>query len=140
MENQPIIQLSGIGRSYPSGEGSLTVLRDVDLSIRPGEFVAIIGASGSGKTTLMNILGCLDSPSTGTYRFAGQDIGALDSADLAALRRERFGFIFQRYHLLPELTALGNVEIPAVYRGEAASDRRARAARLRGRARRRRYP
>ncbi|MFC3629752.1 MacB family efflux pump subunit [Paracoccus angustae] len=130
MENQPIIQLSGIGRSYPSGEGSLTVLRDVDLSIRPGEFVAIIGASGSGKTTLMNILGCLDRPSTGTYRFAGQDIGALDSADLAALRRERFGFIFQRYHLLPELTALGNVEIPAVYRGEAASDRRARAARL----------
>ncbi|WP_374303066.1 MacB family efflux pump subunit [Paracoccus sp. (in: a-proteobacteria)] len=128
--DQPIIQLSGIGRSYPSGYGSLTVLRDVDLSIRPGEFVAIIGASGSGKTTLMNILGCLDRPSTGTYRFAGQDIGALDSAGLAALRRERFGFIFQRYHLLPELTALGNVEIPAVYRGEAVSARRRRAAQL----------
>ncbi|WP_347140136.1 MacB family efflux pump subunit [Paracoccus sp. SSK6] len=128
--DQPIIQLSGIGRSYPSGEGSLTVLRDVDLTINQGEFVAIIGASGSGKTTLMNILGCLDRPSTGTYRFAGQDIGGLGNADLAALRRERFGFIFQRYHLLPELTALGNVEIPAVYRGEAVSARRARAARL----------
>ena len=127
---QPIIQLSGIGRSYPQGDGALTVLRDVDLSIAPGEFVAIMGASGSGKTTLMNILGCLDRPSTGTYRFAGQDIGTLDNAQLAALRRERFGFIFQRYHLLPELTALGNVEIPAVYRGEAASARRARAASL----------
>ena len=128
--DQPIIQLSGIGRSYPQGDGALTVLRDVDLTIAPGEFVAIMGASGSGKTTLMNILGCLDRPSTGTYRFAGQDIGTLDNAQLAALRRERFGFIFQRYHLLPELTALGNVEIPAVYRGEAASARRARAASL----------
>ena len=128
--DQPIIQLSGIGRSYPQGEGELTVLRDVDLTIAPGEFVAIMGASGSGKTTLMNILGCLDRPSTGTYRFAGHDIGTLDNARLAALRRERFGFIFQRYHLLPELTALGNVEIPAVYRGEAASARRARAASL----------
>lgn len=130
MDGQPIIQLAGIGRSYVQGEGSLTVLRDVDLAIMPGEYVAIIGASGSGKTTLMNILGCLDRPSTGTYRFAGQDIGSFDNTRLAALRRERFGFIFQRYHLLPELTALGNVEIPAVYRGEAASDRRARAARL----------
>jgi macrolide transport system ATP-binding/permease protein len=128
--DQPIIQLSGIGRSYPQGDGELTVLRDVDLTIAPGEFVAIMGASGSGKTTLMNILGCLDRPSTGTYRFDGQDIGTLDNAQLAALRRERFGFIFQRYHLLPELTALGNVEIPAVYRGEAASARRARAASL----------
>ncbi len=130
MDGQPIIQLAGIGRSYAQGEGSLTVLRDVDLAIMPGEYVAIIGASGSGKTTLMNILGCLDRPSTGTYRFAGQDIGSFDNTQLAALRRESFGFIFQRYHLLPELTALGNVEIPAVYRGEAASDRRARAARL----------
>ncbi|WP_295043851.1 ATP-binding cassette domain-containing protein, partial [uncultured Paracoccus sp.] len=115
--DQPIIHLSGIGRSYPQGDGDLTVLRDVDLTIRQGEYVAIMGASGSGKTTLMNILGCLDRPSTGTYLFAGQDTGGLDNARLAALRRERFGFIFQRYHLLPELTALGNVEIPAVYRG-----------------------
>mgnify|MGYP002716505135 CR=1 FL=1 len=128
--DRPIIQLSGIGRSYPQGEWQLTVLRDVDLTITPGEYVAIIGASGSGKTTLMNILGCLDRPSTGTYRFAGQDIGTFDNAQMAALRRERFGFIFQRYHLLPELTALGNVEIPAVYRGEAVSARRTRAARL----------
>lgn len=127
---QPIIQLSGIGRSYPQGEGLLTVLRDVDLTIAPGEYVAIMGTSGSGKTTLMNILGCLDRASAGSYRFAGQDIGALDSAHLAALRRERFGFIFQRYHLLPELTALGNVEIPAVYRGDPAPARRARAAQL----------
>lgn len=128
--DRPIIQLSGIGRSYRAGDGELTVLRDVDLTIMPGEYVAIMGASGSGKTTLMNILGCLDRASTGTYRLAGQDIGGLGSADLAALRRERFGFVFQRYHLLPELTALGNVEIPAVYRGESVSVRRARAARL----------
>lgn len=90
-----------------------------------------MGASGSGKTTLMNILGCLDRASAGSYRLTGQDIGALDSAHLAALRRERFGFTFQRYHLLPELTALGNVAIPAVYRGESAPVRRARAAQLR---------
>lgn len=130
---RPIIRLSGIGRSYPSGDGRLTVLRDVDLSILPGDYVAIMGASGSGKTTLMNILGGLDRPSTGTYRLDGRDIGGLDSADMAALRRERFGFIFQRYHLLPELTALGNVEIPAIYRGEPASARRTRAAALLGR-------
>lgn len=128
--DRPAIELLGIGRRYLSGDGELTVLRDVDLRIAPGEYVAIMGASGSGKTTLMNILGCLDRPSTGTYRLGGQDVGGLNNAGLAALRRERFGFIFQRYHLLPELTALGNVEIPAVYRGEAAAARRARAARL----------
>ncbi|TBN41141.1 MacB family efflux pump subunit [Paracoccus subflavus] len=130
MDDRPAIRLSGIGRSYRSGDGELTVLRDVDLTVMPGEYVAIMGASGSGKTTLMNILGCLDRPSSGTYLLAGRDIGGLDSADLAALRRERFGFIFQRYHLLPDLSALGNVEIPAVYRGEPVSARRARAAQL----------
>mgnify|MGYP002714631687 CR=1 FL=1 len=127
---KPLISARGITRSFQAGDETITVLRDVDIDIWPGEMVAIIGSSGSGKSTLMNILGCLDRPSTGTYRFAGQDIGSFDNTRLAALRRERFGFIFQRYHLLPELTALGNVEIPAVYRGEAASDRRARAARL----------
>ncbi len=129
-EEPPIIELSGITRSYPSGEGRLTVLRDIDLTIRAGEFVAIMGASGSGKSTLMNILGCLDSASGGTYRLAGQDVAGLESGALAALRREHFGFIFQRYHLLPELTALGNVEVPAIYRGEPPASRRARAARI----------
>lgn len=127
MNDQPIIQLDGIGRSYPSGGSGLTVLRNIDLSIRQGEFVAIVGASGSGKTTLMNILGCLDSASAGIYRIAGRDVSQLDSPELAALRRERFGFIFQRYHLLPELSALRNVEIPAIYRGEPQAVRRKRA-------------
>jgi len=92
-------------------------LKDLDLTIEPGEMVAIVGASGSGKSTLMNILGCLDRLSSGKYYFAGQDTAQMDTDALAALRRERVGFIFQRYNLLPDLTALENVEIPAVYAG-----------------------
>lgn len=130
MATGPIIELKNITRSYPSGDGALTVLHGIDLTIEAGEFVAIIGASGSGKSTLMNLLGCLDTPSGGTYRLAGQDVAGLDATALAALRREHFGFIFQRYHLLSELTALGNVEVPAIYRGEPPASRRDRAARL----------
>ncbi|WP_294930332.1 MacB family efflux pump subunit [uncultured Paracoccus sp.] len=129
-QEPPLIELRGIRRDYPSGEGVVSVLRDVDLTIRRGEFVAIVGASGSGKSTLMNILGCLDRPSAGSYRIAGRETGNLDPDDLAALRRETFGFIFQRYHLLAEVNALANVEIPAIYAGEAPADRRQRAARI----------
>ncbi|MFP3335124.1 ATP-binding cassette domain-containing protein, partial [Pseudomonas sp. SIMBA_064] len=85
------------------------------LSIHPGEFVAIVGASGSGKSTLMNILGCLDRPTAGSYHFAGKDVAELDSDELAWLRREAFGFVFQGYHLIPSGSAQENVEMPAIY-------------------------
>jgi macrolide transport system ATP-binding/permease protein len=130
---EPFIVLKGITREYPSGEGTIAVLKQVDLTIEAGEMVAIVGASGSGKSTLMNILGCLDRPSSGSYQFEGRETSALEGDDLAELRREHFGFIFQRYHLLAELTALGNVEIPAIYAGSAQSARRDRAAALLGR-------
>jgi macrolide transport system ATP-binding/permease protein len=125
---EPLLKLRGIGRSFPSGEQEVQVLKDVDLDIGNGEMLAIVGASGSGKSTLMNILGCLDRPSSGTYTVSGQDVGTLDSDALAQLRREHFGFIFQRYHLMQHLTATGNVEVPAVYAGTDAGARaRARA-------------
>ncbi|MCX7888671.1 MAG: MacB family efflux pump subunit [Rhodobacteraceae bacterium] len=126
----PLISLRGVGRVYPAGDGEVAVLSDIDLDIWPGEMVAIVGASGSGKSTLMNILGCLDRPSSGTYRFAGQDVGTLDEAGRARLRREHFGFIFQRYQLLPEFDAVANVEMPAVYAGAPRGGRRRRAAEL----------
>jgi macrolide transport system ATP-binding/permease protein len=125
---QPLLTLRGIGRSFPSGEQEVQVLKDVNLDIGNGEMLAIVGASGSGKSTLMNLLGCLDRPTTGTYTVSGKDVGTLDSDALAELRREHFGFIFQRYHLMQHLTAAGNVEVPAVYAGTegAARDVRAR--------------
>ncbi|MEN5231048.1 MacB family efflux pump subunit [Brevundimonas naejangsanensis] len=127
MSAPPIIETTGLGRAFASGEGSVAVLKDVDLTIRAGEMVAIVGASGSGKSTLMNILGCLDRPTSGSYRVMGRDTGTLERDELAALRREHFGFIFQRYHLLSDLTAVGNVEVPAIYAGRDPRARRARA-------------
>ena len=112
-----LLELHGVTRAYPSGEETITALDNISLSIAAGEMIAIMGASGSGKSTLMNILGCLDKPTSGSYRVDGQDTSAMDSNALAKLRRDRFGFIFQRYHLLPHLSALGNVEIPAIYAG-----------------------
>ncbi|MDR6504201.1 macrolide transport system ATP-binding/permease protein [Burkholderia ambifaria] len=106
------------------------MLKDVSLSIDAGEIVAIVGASGSGKSTLMNILGCLDHPSEGRYTVGGRETGTLDGDELARLRREHFGFIFQRYHLLPHLSAVGNLEMPAVYAGSPHAERRARASSL----------
>ena len=126
----PLISVRGIGRSFQAGTEAIAVLRDVDIDIWPGEMVAIIGASGSGKSTLMNILGCLDRPSHGTYLFDGQDVGDLAADDLARLRRAPFGFIFQRYQLLPDLDAIENVEVPAIYAGVAAGRRHTRAAGL----------
>ncbi len=130
---RPLIALKDIRREYPSGEGTIAVLKDVDLTIEAGEMVAIVGASGSGKSTLMNIIGCLDRPTSGSYRIDGQETAELDADELAALRRERFGFIFQRYNLLGDLSALANVEIPAVYAGRTPAGRRTRAAALLGR-------
>ena len=123
----PIISIKGLVRRFQAGPESVAVLKGVDLEIHRGEMVAIIGQSGSGKSTLMNILGCLDRASEGSYRFAGQDVSKLDADALAALRREHFGFIFQRYQLLPDLDAVENVEVPAVYAGVDAAARRERA-------------
>ncbi|UYO01375.1 MAG: MacB family efflux pump subunit [Devosia sp.] len=122
-----MISISGLSRRFQAGPETVAVLKGVDLDIHRGEMVAIIGQSGSGKSTLMNILGCLDRASEGTYRFAGKDVGKLDADDLAALRREHFGFIFQRYQLLPDLDAVENVEVPAIYAGADATARRERA-------------
>ncbi|TPA11093.1 macrolide ABC transporter ATP-binding protein/permease MacB [Burkholderia pseudomallei] len=123
----PLLQLTRVTRRFPAGEKDVVVLDDVSLSIDAGEIVAIVGASGSGKSTLMNILGCLDHPSSGSYTVGGRETSELESDELARLRREHFGFIFQRYHLLPHLCAAENVEMPAVYAGSAQAQRRERA-------------
>ena len=125
-----LIELRGVGRDYPAGEGTISALRDVDFTIEAGEMVAIMGPSGSGKSTLMNILGCLDRPTGGSYAMAGQQVGAMTPDELASLRREHFGFVFQRYQLLGALSAVGNVEIPAIYAGVPARARHARAREL----------
>lgn len=130
MTAPPLLQLVDLTREFPAGEGTIAVLKDVNLEIQAGELVAIVGASGSGKSTLMNILGCLDRPTKGSYRFAGRDVGTLEADELAALRREHFGFIFQRYHLLADLNAVGNVSVPAIYAGRAPAARQARACAL----------
>ena len=126
----PLLELNAIGRTYTSGGVPLTVLTDVSLTIQSGEFVAIMGASGSGKSTLMNIIGCLDKPSSGAYRIRGVDVASLNGDALAALRRDTFGFIFQRYNLMSDLSAVENAEVPAVYRGMEKPQRDARASDL----------
>lgn len=123
----PLLELRGVTREFPAGDTTIAVLKDINLTIHAGEMVAIVGASGSGKSTLMNIMGCLDRPTRGIYRVAGRTTRELSPDALAELRREYFGFIFQRYHLLPELTAVGNVEVPAVYAGKPRNLRRERA-------------
>jgi macrolide transport system ATP-binding/permease protein len=128
-----LLEVRDVWREFPSGDGVIAVLKGVSLSIEAGEMVAIMGASGSGKSTLMNILGCLDRPSRGDYRVAGQLTAEMEPDDLARLRREHFGFIFQRYHLLGSLSAAANAEIPAIYAGVHAAQRRERAAALLGR-------
>ncbi|ROO37425.1 macrolide transport system ATP-binding/permease protein [Pseudomonas sp. NFACC32-1] len=127
----PLIELRDIRKAYGGGDSPrVEVLRGIDLSIHAGDFLAIVGASGSGKSTLMNILGCLDRPTSGEYRFAGEDVARLGSDELAWLRREAFGFVFQGYHLIPSGTAQENVEMPAIYAGTSAAERHARASAL----------
>ena len=125
-----LLEFERVGRVYRTGGEVVHALRDVTLSIEVGEMVAIMGVSGSGKSTLMHILGCLDQPTSGRYRVAGEDIGSMGPDALARLRREHFGFVFQRYQLLGDLTALRNVEMPAIYAGLVPADRHDRARRL----------
>ncbi len=129
-DHAPLIVLQDVCKTYDSGAGSVEVLRGITLTIEAGEFVAIMGASGSGKSTLMNLLGLLDRPSAGRYRFAGDDVSGLDRDDRARLRRHAFGFVFQQYNLIPTATVLENVEAPAIYAGLMPNERRARAAAL----------
>lgn len=123
----PLIALLGVQRTYGSGAAAFQALRGVDLEVRAGEFVAIMGPSGSGKSTAMNILGLLDTPSVGEYRFQGVAVQRLARDERALLRRRYFGFVFQGFHLLPRTTALENVELPLIYRGERARTRHAAA-------------
>jgi putative ABC transport system ATP-binding protein len=127
MSDDVLIALRNVSKDYESGAGVVRALRDVDLEIKKGEFVAIVGASGSGKSTLMNILGCLDRPTRGAYELAGFDVGSRSSDARAILRNRLIGFIFQGFNLLARTTALENVELPLVYRGVSTKERRKRA-------------
>ncbi len=124
----PLIELIGVTRTYGTGVAAFQALAGVDLRIHAGEFVAVMGPSGSGKSTLMNILGCLDTPTSGSYRFDGVEVGTLSREQRALLRRHRIGFVFQGYNLLARTTAIENVELPLMYRGLPRVQRRARAA------------
>ena len=123
----PLLQLEGVSRIYDMGRVQVIALRDVNLTIEAGEFVAVLGPSGSGKSTLMNLIGCLDRPTTGTYRLGGQDVAMLTGDDLATVRGRNVGFVFQSYDLLPRTSALENVATPLMYQAVGRRERLARA-------------
>ncbi|MEV6832486.1 ABC transporter ATP-binding protein [Amycolatopsis sp. NPDC051102] len=123
----PVIAVSGLRKTYGSGETAVHALRGVDLTVWPGEYVAIMGASGSGKSTLLNMLGCLDVPTSGRYLLDGFGVGKLNERQLALLRNRKIGFIFQSFNLVPRTSALSNVELPLVYSGLRRAERRRRA-------------
>jgi putative ABC transport system ATP-binding protein len=122
-----IIETRGLSKVFGSNGNAVHALRGIDLVVESGEYVALIGPSGSGKSTLMAILGCLDVPSGGTYALDGRQVEKLDGADLAAIRNEKIGFVFQQYNLLPKATILRNVELPMLYAGVPGKERRQRA-------------
>ena len=122
-----LIAARDLTKTYTMGDQTVHALRGVSLDIAEGEMVAIMGASGSGKSTLMNILGCLDQPSTGSYHLAGEAVQAMAADALASIRNRRIGFVFQQFNLLPRTSALENVELPMVYAGVPAAQRQARA-------------
>jgi putative ABC transport system ATP-binding protein len=123
----PVVRFEKVSKIYGAGDAEVRALDDVDLAIERGEFVAIMGASGSGKSTAMNVIGCLDVPTSGTFRFHGVDVGALEPNQRALLRRHYIGFVFQGLNLLARTTALENVELPLAYRRVPARERRERA-------------
>jgi putative ABC transport system ATP-binding protein len=127
MSDSALIRLSGITKTYGSGQAAFQALKGIDLAIDAGDFVAIMGPSGSGKSTAMNILGCLDTPSSGSYEFEGVQVEQLSRNERALLRRNYLGFVFQGFNLLARTTALENVELPLIYRGEPAAARHAAA-------------
>lgn len=121
-----ILELKNVTRSYKNGQISVQALKEVSLDIESGEFVSIMGPSGSGKSTTLNIIGCLDKPSSGTYHIAGNNVGKMSDNQLADIRNQLLGFVFQSFHLLPDLDALSNVELPLIYRGMSGAQRRKR--------------
>ena len=125
--SEPIVRLEEVGRVYQKGVVAVEALKPVTLTVEGGEYVAVTGPSGSGKSTLLHVLGCLDRPTSGSYRFEGRDVSRLADADLAAVRNRMIGFVFQRFHLLRDETALRNVELPLLYAGLPRADRRRRA-------------
>jgi putative ABC transport system ATP-binding protein len=124
-----MIELRAITRTYQVGGSPLHALRDFDLDVPGGGYFAIMGPSGSGKSTLLNIIGCLDRPTSGSYRLDGKEVAKLSEAELSLVRRHSIGFVFQTFHLVPRLTAFGNVELPMIFAGVERADRRERVAR-----------
>src|SRR5687767_1410881 len=123
----PLIETRDLWKTYVMGDEEIHALKGVSISIERGEYVAIMGPSGSGKSTLMNLIGCLDTPSKGTYLLNGKEVSQMNDNELARIRNEEIGFVFQTFNLLPRATALHNVELPLVYAGIPAKDRQARA-------------
>ncbi len=130
ISKKAVITLEGITKTYVNGKLTVPVLHGIDLSIYEGEFTSIMGPSGSGKSTFMNILGCLDRPTSGSYRLDGEEVAHLGDDELAYVRNKRIGFVFQSFNLLPKLTALDNVALPMVYAGVSKAERKARASQL----------
>ena len=128
--NQAVIDIQGITKTYVNGKLSVPVLHGIDLQVNKGEFVSIMGPSGSGKSTFMNILGCLDRPTTGSYRLNGDEVATLSDDELAFVRNKQIGFVFQSFNLLTKLTALENVALPMIYAGMEKKSRNERAAAL----------
>lgn len=128
--NQAVIDIQGITKTYVNGKLSVPVLHGIDLQVNKGEFVSIMGPSGSGKSTFMNILGCLDRPTTGSYRLNGDEVATLSDDELAFVRNKQIGFVFQSFNLLTKLTALDNVALPMIYAGMDKKSRNERAAAL----------
>jgi putative ABC transport system ATP-binding protein len=122
-----LIHLTGVTKTYDAGELAVQALRGIDLTVEKGQMAAIVGPSGSGKSTLMHILGCLDGPTTGSYRLEGQDVSSMSGFQLAAVRNRKVGFVFQTFNLLPKASLLRNVELPLLYAGMAAAERKERA-------------